>query len=266
MNKTSELISKYQNIIKDCGRDESVIFTLIENLTGIYKAELFLKDNIEINEEVLAKHVKMYCNGQSLQYITNKAYFLGREFYVDENVLIPRFETEEVVLKAIEVIKQHDIKSVYEVGSGSGVIAITLNLECNVEVDSVDISVEALEVAKKNNDKLNAGVKFFPGNVLDNIEDKYEMIISNPPYIPVGGFVAEETLNNEPHLALFGGEDGLDFYRIIVEESKKLEKLKFIVFEIGFDQREKIENMHDNVSVIQDINGNDRIAIIDVRR
>lgn len=266
MNNLNEIINKYQTLIREHNKDEGVVFTLIEFLTGIYKTELFLKDNIEIDEELLEKYVLEYCNGQSIQYITNEAYFLGRKFYVDNRVLIPRFETEEVVLKAIEIIKSNDITNVFEVGSGSGIIAITLNLECEVNVDSVDISSEALAVANKNNQDLNATVKFFPGNVLDDIEDKYEMIISNPPYIPCDGFVAKETLENEPHLALFGGTDGLDFYRKIIEDSKKLKDLKFIVFEIGFDQGSSLKELCNNVEIIRDINGNERIAIIDMRR
>ncbi len=266
MTKVSSLISKYQNIIKSSNKDESVVFTFIEVLTGLYKSELFLQDAIDIDEEKLSSYVSRYCDGESVQYIINKSYFLGRDFYVDENVLIPRFETEEVVLKAIEVIKENDIKSVYEVGSGSGVIAITIQLETGVNVSSVDISKSALTVAKKNNDDLGSSVKFFLGNVLDEIKDEFEMIVSNPPYIPITGYVAEETLNNEPHIALYGGSDGLDFYREIIQKAKELQKLKFIVFEIGFDQGTSIQLLHENVEIIKDINGNDRIAVIDMRR
>ncbi|MFV0424626.1 MAG: peptide chain release factor N(5)-glutamine methyltransferase [Bacilli bacterium] len=266
MKKVNELINKYQNIIKKYEKDENVIFTLIEYLTGIYRSELFLKSDIEIDEALLKSYIDMYCSGKSIQYITNTAYFLGREFYVDENVLIPRFETEEVVLKAIEVIKKYDIKKIYEVGSGSGVIAITLNLECGVAIDSVDISPSAVSIAKKNNNNLRAKANFFLGNIMDGIEDQYEMIISNPPYIPNDGFVATETLENEPSLALFGGDDGLDFYRAIINDAVKLENIKFIVFEIGFNQRKAIEQLWRNTEIFQDINGNDRIAVLDMRR
>ncbi len=266
MKKVSSLISKYQKLIRECNRDENVIFTFIEYMTGKYKSELFLVETIDIDEEKLSEYISRYCNGESVQYIINSAYFLGRNFYVTEDVLIPRFETEEVVLKAIEIIKKNNIKSVYEVGSGSGVIAITIALETDSKVSSVDISSSALEVAKKNNMDLDSKVDFFLGNVLDEIKDEFEMIVSNPPYIPLSGYVAEETLNNEPHIALYGGDDGLDFYREIIEKSKDLKKLKYIVFEIGFDQGDSIKALHENVEISKDINGNDRIAVIDMRR
>ncbi len=265
MNNINDLIFKYQEMIKACNKDESVIFSLIEYITKLDKSQLLLATSINIDENLLSKYVSEYCNGKSLQYITNTSYFLSREFYVDNRVLIPRFETEEVVLKALEIIKEHNIKSVFEVGSGSGVIAISINLDGNVDVDSVDISEDALQVAKFNNEKHNASVNFYKGDLLFGVEDKYEMIISNPPYIPTSGYVASETLQNEPHLALFGGSDGLDFYRQIISQAKVLTKLKFIVFEIGFDQGEAIKALANDVSIFKDINGNDRIAVICIR-
>lgn len=263
--EANRIISKYQSIIREYKKDETVVFTLIEFITGVYKTELLL-NNVEIDESKLNELVMLYCNGKSVQYITNNAYFLGRNFFVDERVLIPRFETEEVVTHAINLIRENNLKNVYEVGSGSGVIAITLNLECDVNVDSVDISSEALDVAKMNNEKLGASVNFYLGNILENIDDKYDLIISNPPYIPNDGFVDQETLDNEPHLALYGGADGLDFYREIINGAKNLSNLKYIIFEIGYDQGLHIESMIDNVTIIRDINGHDRTAIIDLRR
>lgn len=261
----NRIISKYQSIIREYEKDETVVFTLIEYITGVYKTDLLLQ-GVEIDEDKLNELVMLYCNGKSVQYITNEAYFLGRNFYVDERVLIPRFETEEVVAHAINLIRDENIKTAFEVGSGSGVISITLNLECDLSIDSVDISKEALEVAKLNNDKLGANVNFFLGNILDGIEDKYELIISNPPYIPNDGYVAKETLENEPHLALYGGEDGLDFYREIINGAQKLSNLKYIVFEIGYNQGLRIRELAKKVEIIRDINGNDRIAVIDMRR
>ncbi len=266
MKAINDLIIKYQNVIRQYDKDESVIYLFIEHLTGKYKTDLLLEKYIAIDEDVLAQYVKAYCEGESVQYIINSANFYGRKFYVDNNVLIPRFETEEVVAKAIEVIKQHNIESVCDVGTGSGNIAITINLECGIEVVATDISMAALNVAKKNCQNLQAKVKFINGDLLTGVEDNIEMIISNPPYIPSDGYVHEETFNNEPHLALYGGDDGLVYYRKIIESAKDFKNLKFIVFEIGFDQGNQIKSLHENAKIYPDINGNDRIAVIDVRR
>lgn len=266
MKKTSELISYYTNVINSFELDESVLFLFLEKLTGLSRMDVLLNATIDVDEVVLSEMVESYCNGVSAQYLTNFQYFLGRKFYVNENVLIPRFETEEVVLSAIEIIKENNFTKVCDIGTGSGVIAISVSLECGINVDAVDISSDALDVAKKNCQSLNADVSFYEGNMLDPLlKNDYEVIISNPPYIPKDGYVAKETFENEPHLALFGGSDGMVFYREIVEKSRKFKNLKYIIFEIGYDQEELIKNLSlDNVEVRNDINGNPRIAIIKI--
>ncbi len=266
MTNVSDLVKKYQDKIRQANLDESVVYLFIEHLTGYYKTELMLVNDLKVDEKLLEVYVDSYCSGISAQYIINSAYFLGRKFYVDSNVLIPRFETEEVVLKAIEIIKENSIKSVCDVGCGSGVIAITLKLDCGIDVYATDISEEALRVAKKNSEMLKADVNYLHTNLLAGVEKSIEMIVSNPPYIPTKGYVAKETLDNEPHLALFGGDDGLDFYRNIIEGAKQFSNLKYIVFEIGFDQGEAIKKLSENVEIFDDINGNNRIVVITLGR
>ncbi|MFV0499936.1 MAG: HemK/PrmC family methyltransferase [Bacilli bacterium] len=265
MNNIHNLIRYYQKLLISKNRDENIIFHFLEYQTGLNKFELLTNCDYTIDEKLLGSHIREYINGKSAQYITNFTYFYTRKFYVDERVLIPRFETEEVVTCAINIINKHNLNVGLDVGSGSGNIAITLDLECQIDIDSVDISKDAITVAKKNNYDLNANVKFFVNDLLNNLKDKYDFIISNPPYIALEGFITNETRENEPHLALFGGEDGMDYYREIVNASKKLKKLKFIIFEIGFDQGASIQHLWKNINIIKDINGNDRVAILDMR-
>ncbi len=184
--------------------------------------------------------------------------------------MIPRFETEEVVLEAINIIKEKGIKSVVDVGTGSGVIAISIDLETTSQVEAVDISSLALNVAIRNSEQLNSNVNFFENDMLSNLEDKcYEMIVSNPPYIAYDEFVAKDVLRNEPHLALFADDNGMRFYECIIDVASKMKCLKYIVFEIGSTQRDRIIKLAHKylncvVNVKKDINGCDRIAIIEI--
>ncbi len=264
MKKVSELINNYSKIIRSFKKDESVLFWFIEDITGLSKSQLFMRENVDIDESKLSKMVKLYCDGKSAQYILGYSYFYGRKFIVNENVLIPRYETEEVVEVAIKIIKDNNLFKVCDLGCGSGVIAITIACECSVNVDAVDISSEALEVAKLNNNTYNSKVNFYEGNMVDPIIHKdYDIIVSNPPYIPTSGYVDKETLENEPSLALFGGDDGLDFYRMIISKCSCFKSLKYIVFEIGYNQGSLIKKLtNKKVEIIKDINNNDRIAII----
>ncbi len=264
MSKVSELITKYTKVIRSYDRDENVLFWFLEDLTSLSKTALLTSDEVLVDEKHLERMVDLYCNGMSAQYILGYAYFYGRKFNVNSSVLIPRNETEEVVDVAIKLIKEDNLSKVCDIGCGSGVIAITVGCECDISVDAVDISSEALAVAKVNAKNLDANVCFYQGDMLNPVIDHdYEMIISNPPYIPTDGFVDSETFANEPHLALFGGSDGLDFYRKIINDSRAFSSLKYIVFEIGFDQGSQLQELCEyRVEIKKDINGNDRIAII----
>ncbi len=268
MKKVSTIINHYQEIIRSCDKDESVVFMFLEKLTSKDKSQLLIDLETEIDEEKLAEMVQLYCNGISANYIVNSKYFLSREFYVDNRVLIPRFETEEVVNKAIEVIKNHNITTVCDLCCGSGVIGISIALECDTHVYACDISSDALEVAKHNDKMYNTNVEFYQGDLLEPVYGKeIEMIIANPPYIENKGYVSKETLDNEPHLALFGGESGLDIYKRIAEQIKYFPMLKYLVLEIGYNQREAIYEIFDGkIEVIKDINNQDRIVVVDLGR
>lgn len=209
-----------------------------------------------------------------IQYIIGYAYFYGRKLKVNTDVLIPRPETELLCEYAIDIIKQNNLKSVLDIGTGSGAIAYTIACETKTKVYASDISEKALEVAKENSKDMD--VSFIQSDVYSNInlginlDDKLDMIISNPPYIPTGDYVEDIVKNNEPHLALYAGEKGLDIYdRIIKDAEKYLSENGWILFEIGCNQYLDIKELLNiyklnvkEVKVCKDYNNLDRIVII----
>lgn len=164
-------------------------------------------------------------------------------FFVNENVLVPRSDTETLVEEVIKLSKELDKKDILELCTGSGVIAVSLKkyLE-KVDVTATDISTKALEVAKKNAKQLleKNNIEFIQSNMFEKIHGKYDIIVSNPPYIETE-VMKEYNLEFEPRLALDGGQDGLEFYKIIIKEGHKyLKENGIIALEIGYDQKEKI--------------------------
>ncbi|MBR3885888.1 MAG: peptide chain release factor N(5)-glutamine methyltransferase [Clostridia bacterium] len=204
-----------------------------------------------------------------LGYIFGKSYFFGREFKVDENVLIPRQDTEILIEKICDDIKsKKENVSVLDIGTGSGAIAITIQKETGANVVAVDVSDGALEIAKHNANKLEADVEFVKSNLFENVKGQFDFIVSNPPYIEssVIETLDDEVKLNEPILALDGGEDGLDFYRKIVEQSPKyLNKGGKLYFEIGYNQADALKQLmkdkFKNVCVYKDYGNNDRVVV-----
>jgi len=215
--------------------------------------------------------LKLYENGVPVQYIVGNVDFYGYNFIVNENVLIPRFETEELVDRTIKYIRSFFDKSVkiVDLGCGSGCIGITLSLELGVTVDAVDISSAALEVAKENCVRNNASVNYYLGNMLEPLNDKYDVIISNPPYISYDEEIDDVVKNNEPSIALYADNDGLYFYDEILKNCKNYLNDKFMIcFEIGYTQGERIKEMalkylcDVSVSIEKDLSGRDRFVFI----
>ncbi len=212
-------------------------------------------------------------SGIPVQYIVGNTNFYGYDFKVNRNTLIPRFETELLVEKTYNYIKKYfnkDKVKILDIGTGSGCIAITLNkLLDDSDVTGVDISSEALEVAKENNISNNANVKFIESDLFSNVNGRYDVIISNPPYISYDEEIMNIVWNNEPHLALYAPDNGLYFYDKIIKDSSKYLNDKFIMaFEIGYKQGEdivKIVNKYykdTNISVEKDYSGRDRFVFI----
>lgn len=208
--------------------------------------------------------------GIPVQYIVGNVDFFGFTFKVDNRVLIPRFETEELVSRTIELIKENFEKpKILDIGTGSGAIAITLSKTLNISVDASDTSSSALEVALENNKNLDANVNFIKSDMLKNIDSKYDVIISNPPYIAYNEEIMDIVKNNEPHIALYADDNGLFFYKEIIKNAKKnLNDKSLISFEIGSTQKDAIisyaKKYFENSTIWceKDFNGFDRFIFI----
>ena len=215
--------------------------------------------------------LKMLDEGIPVQYIVGNVDFYGYNFLVNKNVLIPRFETEELVDRTIKYVQKYFDGSVriVDLGCGSGCIGITLSKELGVSVDAVDISPDALGVARENCVKNNASVNFYLGNMLEPLHDKYDVIISNPPYISYDEEIEEIVKKNEPSLALYADNDGLYFYEEILKNCKRYLNDRFLIaFEIGYTQGERIKEFalkylgDVSVSIEKDLSGRDRFVFI----
>jgi len=215
--------------------------------------------------------IKRLETGEPVQYIVGNVDFYGYNFLVNKNVLIPRFETEELIEKTIKYIDKYFDSNIdiIDLGTGSGCIAITLNKELGSNVDAIDISPLALEVARENNARNQANVSFKEGNMLDGITKKYDVIISNPPYIAYDEEIMDIVKNNEPHLALYAPNNGLYFYEKIIREAVNCVKDRnLIAFEIGFQQGSEIIKIankffpHGKVWIEKDLQGKDRFVFI----
>lgn len=214
--------------------------------------------------------IKRLQNGEPVQYIVGDVDFCGNIIKVNSNVLIPRFETEELVMKTYNYIKTklNDNVSIVDLGTGSGCIAISLKkLLPNASVSAVDISADALDVAKLN--AKDSDIKFYLGNMLEPLDNKYDVIISNPPYIAYDEEIMDIVKNNEPHMALYADNNGLHFYEEIIKNaSKYLNKKSIIAFEIGETQANKICEYikkylpNAKVSVEKDLQNRDRFIFI----
>ncbi len=209
-----------------------------------------------------------------VQHITEHEYFYGYAFNVNENVMIPRCETEELVSYTLEIIDDHFANheriNLLDVGTGSGCLAIAFaKEEPKVKATATELSEEALDIARKNASALNCDIEFLQGDLFEPIKERtFDVIISNPPYIPNDEALEPIVKDFEPHLALFGGPDGLDYYRRILKEIKPLLNEHFIVgFEHAFNQSKAIKRLikkeFANVSIIQkkDMQGKDRMTI-----
>ena len=207
-----------------------------------------------------------------LSHLVGFDYFYDRKFKVTRDVLSPRIETEELIYKVLEYIKKSkkDSFKILDLCTGSGIIAITLKkeiVEKYTEIVASDISEKALSIAIENANNNNANITFIKSDLFDNISGKFDLIISNPPYISYKDKITikDSVLNYDPHLALFAEEDGIYFYRKIIENAVHyLSKDGVIFFEIGYDQKEKIFELGKNnnfiTTVYKDINNRDRIA------
>ena len=226
-----------------------------------------------IQESSYKKHIKDVKAGKPLQYITNKQVFYDSEFYVDENVLIPQPDTAFVVDKALNILLSMNLDrplKILDLCTGSGAIAIIISKklkEKNIEFEMTasDISNGALKVAMTNAEKIvsDTKIRFVLSNLFDEINGKFDMIISNPPYVKsddIGKLSLD--VQNEPHIALDGGNDGLEFYkRISKQVDNYLSDNGYLVLEIGYDQGKEVCELFNDSNFYKDLNNNDRCVI-----
>lgn len=270
-------ILKYgkEELIKNNIEDASIIAKeLAEHIFKITRAQMIANNDMEFSKDQTYNYInsiKKISTGIPIQYITNNQEFMKLNFFVNQNVLIPRSDTEILVEEVINTYKNEHVK-ILDMCTGSGCIAISLKKYMqNSEVYGIDISKEALKVAQKNAKNNNVDVKFECSDMFADIQDKdFDVIVSNPPYIrtQVINTLAKE-VKNEPIIALDGGEDGLYFYKKIINEAFNfLTDNGMIFLEIGFDQKEeltkliKADKRYELVKTKKDLGDNDRIVVV----
>ena len=248
--KYMKFIKEAEQLAASMDKEESAVILLLEYVTKENSTGLYTKLHEEVSKEIQESfqslfHRYLYEN-EPVQYLIGSSCFYGYDFKVTKDVLIPRYETEELVEQVLyrydSYFKGQQV-DVCDLATGSGCIGITLALEEKLmRVVATDISKDALRIAKENNEKLGANVEFLEGDMLEPVKNrKFDIFVSNPPYIPEKENVMSLVKDNEPNIALFGGEDGMKFYRIILENVHTLLKEKAIVcFEHGYDKKEEM--------------------------
>ena len=272
-----QALEEAKNILKSNNFEDSNIIAK-ELLSYVLKKDkVYLTINLDsdltdIEYVEFTKYIEQIIDGKPLQYITQKQEFMGIDFFVNEDVLIPQPDTEILVETVLDICKRYGNQSlrILDLCTGSGAIAISLSKILNTQVFASDVSTKALEVAEKNNVLNNSKVEFIESNLFEQINgEKFDKILSNPPYIKneeIGSL--SKQVQNEPYIALSGGEDGLDFYRKIIDEAYKyINKNGYLCLEIGYDQKEdliKLIKQNENYeyeNCIKDLSNNDRCII-----
>ena len=274
MTSYNDLLYRYKKEM-----DLNTLRAFLFDLCNDENINLYLEKDNEARKSIVDKYesgVKRLIEGEPLNYVLGYSYFYGYRLKVDEAVLIPRFETEELVGRVLsgydEYFKDQKI-DLADVGTGSGAIAIALKKEeNNLNVYASDISKEALEVAILNAQNNQADIRFFEGSMLKPLIEnniKLDILVSNPPYIRNDEVVEHSVRDYEPNVALFGGDDGLKFYRMIFEDAHKvLKERSMMFFEMGYDQKENLTALareffpSADINVYKDINNKDRMLVI----
>ena len=273
-----QAITKACLLLRRQGKEESLarflLMYILDESPQLFSNSLSEQMSKEIENKyfsLIEKHIK---EDVPLSHLAGFEYFYDRKFKVTKDVLSPRMETEELIYKVVEYVKttKKNNLRILDLCTGSGIIAITLKKELSqfsIDVVASDISKEALEVAKENAKTHTADIRFIQSDIFNNIDDKFDIIVSNPPYIDRKDEVTMEdnVLKYDPHLALFAEEEGMYFYRNITEQANSyLNANGVIFFEIGYDQKDKIVKLADmngyHAEVYKDINGRDRMAFL----
>lgn len=272
-----QALEEAKNILKSNNFEDSNIIAkeLLSYVLKKDKVYLTINSDTALTDTEYAeftKCIEQIIDGKPLQYITQKQEFMGIDFFVNEDVLIPQPDTEILVETVLDICKKYDKQSLrmLDLCTGSGAIAISLSKILNTQVFASDVSIKALKVAEKNNVMNNTKVEFIESNLFEKINgEKFDIIVSNPPYIKNEEIKSlSKQVQNEPYIALAGGEDGLDFYRKIIDEAyKHINENGYLCLEIGYDQKEdliKLIKQNENYeyeNCIKDLSNNDRCII-----
>lgn len=272
-----EALKRASSFLLENGREEGAARILLQHELGLSYSGLIAAMRDEITEAQFARFwatVEQHAKGIPVQHLTGSEEFYGRNFLVNPNVLIPRPETEELIEETLQLIERHFSKkelTIADIGTGSGIIAITMKCELpGAHVTATDISQPALETAALNAERLHADIDFRLGDLTEPIKGrKWDVILSNPPYI---GYAEAPSLSDsvrdfEPHSALFADQEGLALYEKMAEQFPELiNKPGIIGFEIGYQQGAAVEKMLKSafpgalVYIKEDINKNDRMV------
>ncbi len=269
----NELLLEGQRLLNKNNLDKSVATTLLMESASLTPNSFYTNLTVNVSKSVQNKYYnylnKFINKNKPLQYLLKKAYFYNLEFFVNKNVLIPRPETEGI----IEIFKSYqsnkNFLKVIDIGTGSGCIAITLDkLYPNNSYFAVDKSKKALKVAKKNNKKHQTNVTFINSDLFTNINDKFDVVIANLPYVSTKEEL-DNFVNKEPKEALFAGSEGIDLYeKFFKEVFNYLNANYLIIVEHGYKQKELLHDVIKNsnpqviISTIKDLNDKDRYTII----
>ena len=278
MNSYKEVLKNAKSLTRKKGKETSATELLFLEFSKLSPSELYLKYEEEMPEssingfhEALDKYLE---KNIPVQQIIGYVYFYGYKFLVKNTALIPRFETEELVANTLyyydEFFAGKEV-DVVDIGTGSGCLAIALaKEEKKMNLTATDISLEALSLARENAVNLEAKVEFIQGDMVKPLFGrKFDILVSNPPYIPNQEKVDSIIYDNEPHIALFGGEDGLDFYREILKDANQVLKEKaMIAFEHAYDKKKELQELakkyfpDSRVITLKDMQKKDRMTFI----
>lgn len=244
---------------------------LLEYVLHTDRNELLIHPEKEVKNEDADTFMKLAgrrASGEPVQYIIGSAPFYGLEFIVNPSVLIPRFDTEVLVEEVLKAVKEDD--KILDLCTGSGCIAVSIKkYKPGAQIYASDISMDAIKIAKGNAEANDTDITFIHSDLLDNVGDGYDIIVSNPPYIKTAVIEGLDDIvkKHEPYIALNGGTDGLDYYRRIVADSRThLKQGGRLMMEIGYDQGEELKELlkeagYSNIEIKKDLSGNDRVAM-----
>lgn len=251
----------------DSEYDSNAAF-LIEFCFNLDKTQYFLASKDEVSDEKFKEYDSLLnrrMNNEPVQYITGKAFFMGHSFFVNRDVLIPRFDTEILVSTVLEFAKPE--MSILDMCTGSGCIILSILSEINANAVGVDISDAALSVAKINAERLKTPVKLIKSDLFENINEKFDIIVSNPPYITPDEMIAleKQVLDFEPKIALEASDNGLFFYKEIINNKKFLKDGGMLFFEVGYTQSLEVSELFKDagftdINIVRDLNGVNRVV------